>query len=266
MTEQTQKLDIRGKAIRIVAILAVVIVVLGVAAYAWLSHERAVAGIALVDSPRNIYITSAHKEDLIYLDLTDINLEDATKVADGLRYKDYVFSITGENIKNFKLQLAYTTNNRFSFEIYDAEEARIVTEAEFDAMNETQQAALIESLEDYDAVYASQGNSGLMYICYNRILPMQTLHYFNLKDGNLGDEEIRITQDTYTPLGENRTEYQKVNQYAYPIYCQTDAIAADYHGEQIDEFYNYFILRVKWPPDRTNDGETDIIYLSAAQS
>ena len=28
-------------------------------------------------------------------------------------------------------------------------------------------------------------------------------------------------------------------------------------------FHNYFILRVRWPADKMNDKETDVLYISA---
>ena len=215
--------------------------ILGASAWAWLSHRRTVAGIAIIDSPMNIYITAAHSEDLIYLDLTDINLEDNTNTIGGQRYKDYVFSITGENIQNFKLQLAYTTNNQFSFEVYEAQEVQQGTAGAL---------PYVSNVQANKTYYYERGE-------------LEPLYYFNKTTSNgneLGDEDHLVSTETYS-------DYETVNAYAYPIYCQTNRIKAIYPPKmETSVFCNYFILRIMWPSTRTNDGETDILYLSAAQA
>ncbi|MBR3641488.1 MAG: hypothetical protein IKN53_05620, partial [Oscillibacter sp.] len=198
-------------------------------AYAWLHTSRQVAAVAPVDNPMSIYINAAHQEDIQYMDLSDIDMERERPNGTRYNYQDFVFTVQGEYIRAFRLQLAYTTNNQITFEIYQAEE-------------DPNGDVLYVSAEDGSSVYYSADGGAL------------PLTYLNAQSGNkLANNTLHT--DTYG-------SYNNVNLYAEPIYCQTTNTIAVRHREGI-RFHNYFILRATWPAERTNDKETDIIYIAA---
>ncbi|MBQ7624758.1 MAG: hypothetical protein IJS65_05755 [Clostridia bacterium] len=228
MTDRTEKMK---KFYRRAGVLALICVLaLGGSVYAWLNARRRVAAVAEIDSPVAIYINAAHKEDIQYLDLSEIDMERERPDGSRYNYQDFIFTVQGEEVALFKLQLAYTTNNQLQFEIYEATEGA--------------QGA-------NSVVYYSPTGSAYYYDPDGGAIPMT---YLNTQSGDLLADSSMHT-DTYG-------SYSNVNTYAEPIYCQsTNAIAA--RNREGINFHNYFILRVKWTNGKMNDRETDILYLSA---
>ena len=217
---------------RFVVIALILAIVLGGAAYAWFSVNRQLAAVVPIDSPMSIYINAAHQEDIQYLDLSDIDMERERPNGTRYNYQDFVFTVQGEDLRAFKLQLAYTTNNQLTFEIYEAEEA----------------------VGSGQVAYYSPTGSTIYYNADGGALP---LTYLNAQSGNKLANSTRHVQ-TYG-------SYNNVHLYAEPIYCQTTNPIAVRHRTG-SQFYNYFILRVTWPNDKMNDRETDALYLSAKAS
>ncbi len=221
----------------LVLLLVFVVLASGVS-YAWLRSQRRVAAGALIDSPMSIYINAGHLEDVLYLDLSGIDMERTDPLSgDRYNYQDFVFAVRGEDLQYFRLQLAYTTNNQFQFELYRALEY----------------ASPAAGRVEYHAA------NGTSYY-YERNGAKLTLNYLNTLSGDmLGDPADELNVETYKAGG---GKYGNVDQYAEPVYCKVaNAIAV----ENLDglNFYNYFILRVKWDPSRQNDRETDILYIAA---
>ena len=78
--------------------------------YAWFYNERKTIGLEEISNPTAIYINSGNAESHIYIDLGLIDVSKGD-------YKDVVFCVRGIHV-NYMIQLAYTTNNQFEFEIY----------------------------------------------------------------------------------------------------------------------------------------------------
>ena len=93
--------------------------------YSWFTNQRQAARFERINRPNNLFITAAHREDTVNFIMDDINVNDKWIDSSGheipMEYKDYVFSVAGERIDNFTLQLAHTTNNKYQYEIFLAE-------------------------------------------------------------------------------------------------------------------------------------------------
>ncbi|MBO4216905.1 MAG: hypothetical protein J5940_03065 [Clostridia bacterium] len=215
------------KPVRIAAVSLLISVILGSTVYSWYFYQRQVAASAEIDSPMSIYINAAHKEDIIYLDMAGINMEEGD-------HKDFVFAVQGEYIRAFKLQLAYTTNNQLTFEIYEASES-------------SGAGGLVEFEAPSGGTYS-----------YNMIgaSPL-SLVYKNAQAGNL------LANDTLH--AQTYGSYDNVETHAEPIYCQTASSVSVRNRDGV-RFHNFFILRVIWPEGKTNDKETDLLYISAKAS
>ena len=208
-----------------------IVTALSSSVFAWYFFQRQVAASAPIDSPVSIYISASHMEDIANLDLSNIDMERADGSGNRYNYQDFAFSVQGEDISAFKLQLAYTTNNQLTFEIYEATESS----------GAGGQYTYYSSAEDALYSYTIDGSA-------------LTLRYLNAQAGNLLANNTLHT-DTYG-------SYANVNQYAEPLYVQTSNAIAVRNQSGI-EFHNYFILRVRWPAEKMNDRETDVLYIAA---
>lgn len=225
--------------------LICMIALLMVPSYAWLTGNRSVAVVGRIDTPMSLQISAANKEKLEYLDFSSIDLTKGKEYPGGKHYQDFVFTVYGEAVHVFKLQLAYTTNNQFEYELYNAVEAN----------SHTPGAASYTSVSDAGIKYYYVTSSAVTMIPLNKA-----------DNAMLGVTDGAIDNTTgsglYTSTYHNSYEDGYVNKYAVPVYMQTEVITAD---RVQDKFLNNFILRViwNWSPDITNDKETDIIYIAA---
>ncbi len=228
-----------------VSLLGLVIVVLiaSVPVAAWFYSGRRVAAVASVSMPSDIRISAANAENIIYLDLAGINVEDTSRSdGGGYYYKDFTFTVSGSDISYYNLQLAHTTNNQFVFEVYHAVTGTSV---------------------DYDVIYISKEGPTLGQNFYYKTTGGALSGSYLNASGSIGR-----TDDNYYDMTYGST-YEYVNTYAVPMYWQTspNVPAKDLTGNpNKEEFQDYYILRVKWDAQRValgNNRETDIVYIAA---
>ena len=87
-----------------------------VISYAWFYMQREMSTAAWIKAPIVLDIRAGNNQAIQYLDMGDIEVGDST---DG--YKDYVFCVYGKPVDNYSLQLAYTTNIAFHYDVYRAD-------------------------------------------------------------------------------------------------------------------------------------------------
>ena len=238
-TVKSVRISKRGKLQIFTAVMLCAIMILSLTANAWFAASRGLVAYAPISSPEALYIGAGHRdiandtfEDIRYLYFNGI---DAT---DGKEYYDYVFCVYGRCVSGYHLQLAYTTNNQFTYEIYVAKE---------ETVNSAGSIAYTTHTETPETFYYSIDttvNSG------NPIAG----HYLN---GVTVNGEF-IADSTY----HNQTydSYNNVDKYAEPIYWQT---TTPQPGNARTDFVTYYILRVRINGKRTNDRETDVICMTA---
>jgi hypothetical protein len=221
---------------------AVCVLVLGaIPAAAWFFYQRGVAAVAEVDSPNALYISAGNREDVTYLDLSGIDVENGTPDGE-TRYQDFVFSVRGEYIDAYRLELAYTSNNQFSYTIYKAAET---------------------ASEPYNVAYLTHDSTPVMkYYAMEDATPVSG-RFLNKQGGAiLADNTLHAS--TYSSEADSAQSYDNVNRYAEPLYWQADGhISVRHRDPDRIGFCDYYIIRVSWPADKLNDRETDIIYISA---
>ena len=252
--EQRTKRSGRLTALRIILLALLLAVYSAMPVYAWLVRGRRAAGVAEIDDPTSIYINAANKEDIRFLYMSGIDLETGgtthPTIADS-KYKDFIFCVRGVDVNAYKLQLAYTTNNQFEFELFHATKA-----ASGAAPGDAFVVVPYETHPDRVAqdYYVSAANG----------TPI-TGHFLNRMTAVEADGKIlAYTNDTYEQqtYGTYGNTAGHINEYAYPIYWQAnDAIHTT--PDENNEFCDYYVLRVIWSNDRRNDKETDIIYITA---
>ena len=253
-----EKIDKKRNSLRrwlgIAALALVCALISGGVTFAWLTNQRTIAAVAAVDTPRSLWITAGHAEDAMFLDLSniDVTIRPSDYATKGY-YKDFVFAVKGAYISQYKIQLAYTTNNQFSYELYHATDV-------------TPQSGAPESynVEYYskqytrnyyysiDTTYTAELTRGIAKTKLNPTGGSQDAKTAKTSDG--------YSKETYEGLATSG-QYANIDTYAMPIYEQTDSSINSQPGSD-NTFVNYYILRVKWDM-RVNDRETDMIYISA---
>lgn len=251
-TDNKNRLQLIWRAVTITFLLTALC---GASVYAWFGFSRKTAATVKISDPTAIFINAGNKEDIRYLNLADLDVESD-------EYKDYVFCVRG-SVHYYRLQLAYTTNNQFSYEIYPA-----VEKSTEDVPQDAKTVTWI----------ANTGANAGSELTYYSNVPALTGSILN-QDNNITTNEVIAKtdhsdyyyQNTYG-LG-NNTFYDIRQKYAVPLYWQADHTRqvqdnefTDDDNDGVREFCHYYILRVKWDypsSNRENNKETDIIYISA---
>ena len=222
----------------LISVVAVLLLVVAVTlpVYAWLVSDRRLAAYAPVSSPEALYIGAGHTdlendtfEDIRYMYFNGMDVTDES------HYVDRVFCVYGKSVSGYRLQLAYTTNNQFSYEIYHASESDVNSESA---------VAYVTHDANPTTYYYSIVGSALTGTYLNR----------TVVDGET------LASNAYHTATYGAYDREDVSDYAEPIYWQTTDVET---GNSRGDFVNYYILRVRTGAKAQNDRETDVICLAA---
>lgn len=266
---------------------------------AWFSNQRQIVKLQRVESPNVLYLTAAHRQDSQYLEVTGIDTDEGkvdsygnpimdTSVTPPVQQKidhmDYALCVTGDSISQFMIQIAYTTNNPFTYELYAADE-KTLSEMSFPAAG---------SEPDYVAVEV-KGNSVVGDIIENELKDAEyhtdvtapvsenvepTILYYKINStasnttggkyaiGYLNSSDNGKTANN-AYLDESYGSYRMIDDHAKPVYAQItglDAFTSNSGSNNANNkkpFSRHFILRVKWDDTLNNKSkETDIVYIT----
>lgn len=226
-----------------ISVLVVLILCLtALPVFAWFYFRKSVAAYAPVSSPESLYIGAGHCEtdhfeNIRYLYFNGIDASDDA-------YWDHVFCVYGKSVAGYRLQLAYTTNNQFDYEIFNATE---YTEEEFADLEE-------DAGHDIDHVEYVTHTADPATYCYT--ITGEAIAGTFLNKTEVGGETIANSTKHTATYG----SHSAVQKNAEPIYWQTTAVQL---GDTRDSFANYYIMRVYTNGKVANDRETDVICLAA---
>ncbi len=227
ITAKFKKLRTKDRIMAIAALALTMAVMIAVPTMAWFAHQKQIATMAKINSPSKLSLKSGAREDIIQFKMSGI---DTTKGSS----KDFVFCVEGEDISNYNIQLAHTTNINFSYKLYKATESSDSTGVEYLSENGS---VYYTRRDELDGGYVNNETKGT-----------RTIGNDEYEKPSYDDTNIR--QD-----------------FAEPLYWQSSMITAEdetYDDDQAERsFRNYYILEVSWGNDVTNDKETDLIYLTA---
>ena len=284
-----------AKKIRLAAaLLLTAAMMVAVPTYAWFSQQQKAAEMYKVQYPNSLYINAAHREDQIFFDLDAVNVNkllrddnnnviyytDAacttvssyidendhskgyvitgyTKV---IKSQKYAFSVFGANTQRFKLQLAYTNNNQFKYQIYEAEEsAGNPVPVNPDVEYVTNDNAHTMSKDIFSDDINMAGDITLYYVKSQNAL---SGNYLNIKSGS-NDLLGQPSGSYYTNNYGNNTNVQE---RCVPIYWQSQEISVQNETSN-KQFHNYFVLEVTWGDTRTAEKkETDMIAITVQRT
>ena len=205
--------------------------------------QREMSTAAWIKAPIVLDIRAGNNQAIQYLDMGDIEVGDST---DG--YKDYVFCVYGKPVDNYSLQLAYTTNIAFHYDVYRAD------------LDDT--GDIVFQSPNNTAYFKTVGDSVISGLSMNDIAEKgESPEKYQSHDLSYGDEKK-----------ENIVERTKVQDNNEPLY-----FLAEENGIKVmrpcpdniiegKEFLDYYVIRVSWKAGEVHeDKETDIVYLTASR-
>lgn len=217
--------------------------------YAWFYQQRDMSTVAWIKTPIVLNIGSGNNHDIKYLDMGDIDVESDT---DG--YRDYVICVYGTPVDNYSLQLAYTTNIAFHYNVYRADK---------------------DENGDIVSYFGTEKERYKIRSDYSTPV-INGLSINEIKKQNESPEKYQSHKLSYGDInGNNVVDKGKVQDYNEPLYF----LAREEDGTSImkplnilkdseneDYFLDYYIIRVSWEKGEvSNNKETDIVYLSASR-
>lgn len=105
---------IKKKTVLLFTLAATGLILVGVIVYAWFFYKRQLDTLTWIKTPIRLEIGSGNNHDIAYLDMGSIDADTQD------HSMNYVFCVYGEPIDMYSLQLAYTTNIPFYYEVYRA--------------------------------------------------------------------------------------------------------------------------------------------------
>ena len=247
---------IKKKTVLLFTLAATGLILVGVIVYAWFFYKRQLDTLTWIKTPIRLEIGSGNNHDIAYLDMGSIDA-DTTEHS-----MNYVFCVYGEPIDMYSLQLAYTTNIPFYYEIYRAQLS-------------TSGQATTGNIVNVPFTYTDNSGEHTENFTYDKsstpvisAMPLSKMNEAEIKkhqSHNLsyGDEN-----------GQNAIDSSKVQKNAEPLYWlasenNLDMLNPKNKGKNVfggDCFCDYFVLHVYWDENTvSNDKETDMVYLTVSR-
>lgn len=232
--KQKKKLIVSCVALLVSGLLLVI-------SYAWFYMQREMSTAAWIKAPIVLDIRAGNNQAIKYLDMGDIEVGDGTA-----GYKDYVFCVYGKPVDNYSLQLAYTTNIAFHYDVYRA--------------NLDPNGSIVFQSPDNMAKFNTVGDPVISGLSMNEIAKKgESPAKYQSHDLSYGDEKK-----------ENIVDKRKVQRNNEPLY-----FLAEENGVKVmkprnilenNDFRDYYVIHVSWKAGEVHeDKETDIVYLTASR-
>ena len=283
--EKFNKLSVRQKAELIIAVILTIAVIIVVPTLAWFTYQRKAAEMYKVKYPNSLYLSAAHREDSTCFEVTGIDADEILVDGNGdkilsngkeqkITHKDYVFNVTGEAVDEFTIQLAYTTNNNFTYEVYAAKELTTIPSGNYTGIEVDYVPYKLKGneAEDMPTLSGNQyhldaaAGDWLYYQIDTSLNETESSGkyagvYLNSTSGTSADNDA---SGTY--YGMAYDDYNNTQADAKPVYWQATGVKAipGTSNSNKETFSRHFILRVSWPAGSLDNTakETDIIYIS----
>ena len=234
--KKNRKLILSGAALVISALLLVV-------SYGWFYIQREMTTTAWIKAPIVLDIRAGNDQDIKYLDMGNIEVGEGTAGS-----KDYVFCVYGKPVDNYSLQLAYTTNIAFHYDVYRAD------------LVENGSGTVVFESPNNKAAFNMVGNPVISGLSMNEIKEKnESPTKYQSHDLSYGDENK-----------ENIVNKNKVQVNNEPLY-----FLAEENGVKVmrprniinnEYFIDYYVIHVSWKAGEVHeDKETDIVYLTVSR-
>ena len=241
---KTRKLYISSVIALILALTALVAVTLS-----WFFYRRELDTLTWIKTPIRLDIGSGNNHDIAYLDLGSIDADTKDRTI------ERVFCVYGEPVDIYSLQLAYTTNIAFYYDIYrasyDPDNGNVVFTYTDNTGDHTEKFSYQESdlviaakpLNEMDAADIAAHQS-------------HTLSYGDDKGLNpVNKEKVQSNAEPlYWLASEKGLNVMK------PLNVTTNTTTGSAY------FCDYYVMKIHWDEGTViNDKETDMVYLTVSR-
>ena len=235
--KKKRKLILSGAALVISALLLAI-------SYAWFCTQREMTTAAWIKAPIVLDIRAGNDKDIKYLDMGDIEVGEGKSGS-----KDYVFCVYGKPVDNYSLQLAYTTNIAFHYDVYRA-----------DLKADGSGKVTFES-PDNRATFDIVGNPVISGLSMNEIKAKnESPAKYQSHDLSYGDEKNVNIVDKAKVQGNNEPLYFLAEENGVKVMKPRNILSNN------TDFLDYYVIRVSWKAGEVHeDKETDIVYLTASR-
>ena len=233
--KQKRKLILSGVALVLSGLVLVI-------SYAWFYMRREMSTVAWIKAPIVLDIRAGNDQDIKYLDMGNI------AVGEGDGSKDYVFCVYGKPVDNYSLQLAYTTNIAFHYDVYRAD----LSENGDIVFQSPVSSARFERVNDTPVISGLSMNE----IKAQNSFPSQ----YQSHDLSYGDEKkVNIVEENKVQ-GNNEPLYFLAEENGVKVMKPRNI------SNDNKDFLDYYVIRVRWKAGEVHeDKETDIVYLTASR-
>jgi hypothetical protein len=228
--------------------------------YAWFALNQKMEAFTKIKEPDKLNIRAGHYDPVQYFSLNEIDIEAIAE--EGGKPHCVVFSVSAGDYKiPYQIQLAYTTNIPFKYQIYRATELK-----ESDPHDNPDVTYISKPLQD-------QGLTAVKYtFYYKKKGDAIELTAKNPDETSLGKygRTLALGNDDYYDQTYDTGDEPEI--YAIPIYEQTGKLTYDATSE-----HDYYILEISWDDEAVekdgftdwnsdkNQKETDMIYLTVSR-
>ena len=233
--KQKRKLILSGVALALSGLVLVI-------SYAWFYMRREMSTVAWIKAPIVLDIRAGNGQDIKYLDMGNIEVGET----DG--YKDYVFCVYGKPVDNYSLQLAYTTNIAFHYDVYRAD---LSNDGDIVFQSPDGSSERFKRVNDTPVIIGLSMNE----IKAQNMSPSQyQSHNLSYRDENTGS-----IVDKNQVQGNNEPLYFLAGEDGVKVMKPRNVL-------ENNDFLDYYVLRVSWKAGEVHeDKETDIVYLTASR-
>ena len=272
-------LSLRKKIAFCAAVFMSIALLIAIPVAAWFYTQRKAAEMYKVEYPNSLYLNAAQREDRMYFNMNAISPYKTDPVTGGLVHDDdgklipvakqlFVFSVSGSNTKSYKLQMAHTNNNQFTYTIYPATQYS----SQSSIPSGTEEANIVPY-----SMHADSHTENTIQVSDDQYSETGTKYYVKASSALSGEYKNNTTSnpmqakdnDTYYDENYkvNDTKLTNVQVDDIPSYWQSDSVSVTWDSNK--KFCHYYIIEVTWEnrtSDRTfEDKETDMIYITASR-
>lgn len=233
----------------IIALILAVALLIGVT-LSWFFNKRELDSLTWIKTPICLDIGSGNNHDIAYLDLGSIDADTPNRTI------ERVFCVYGEPGDIYSLQLAYTTNIPFYYDIY---------RASYDPNNGNVNFTYTDENGNHTEKFSYDPNS-------TPVIQAKPLNKMN-------DTEIAAHQSHNLSYGDdngkNPVEASKVQSNAEPLYWLAGENGLNVMKPQNVQtnnttnstyFCDYYVIKIHWDENTVrNDKETDMVYLTVSR-
>ncbi len=275
--KRIKKLSRRNKIQLVLAVVLTISLAVAIPVYSWFNNQKKAAEMYKIDYPNSLYLNAAHREDRMYFDLDELDVEeyymgDDNKpinygTAENPVYHEktqrlYAFSVSGEGTTGFTLQLAHTNNNELKYEIYEATQTETKPNTGFENVDWVHYERHMGNGDNTENPFTFSDDLTAKDAYYT--MGSQVDGEDKNPDDPDDDDNILAKKDTSDPYyektyGDTNTN---VEAHAVPTYWQANITLDRSDIDRNKRFHKYYILKVSWESGKKNTKETDMIYLA----